>query len=68
MLKFNNTSAYLSEDVQKLIDDQNINKIFVAGGNSFYLLELMKQSGLFGYLKLSIQNYLYIGSSAGPVV
>ena len=56
------------EDFKNFIENTEINGIFVAGGNSFYLLEIMKQSGLFDYLKTNIGKYLYIGSSAGSVV
>jgi dipeptidase E len=57
-----------SSAVEDFINNSEINGIFVAGGNSFYLLEIMKQSGLFDYLKANIEKYLYIGSSAGSVV
>lgn len=56
------------ESLKDFIENAEINGIFVAGGNSFYLLEIMKQSGFFDYLKNNIEKYLYIGSSAGSVV
>lgn len=46
----------------------HINGVFVAGGNTFYLLEIMKESGFFEYLKTKIEDLLYLGSSAGSVV
>lgn len=43
--------------------------IFVAGGNTFYLLQALRQSGADQAIKdLILQGKLYIGSSAGAIV
>ncbi|HEY1041314.1 MAG TPA: Type 1 glutamine amidotransferase-like domain-containing protein [Candidatus Paceibacterota bacterium] len=48
---------------------KNKDIIFVAGGNTFYLLYYVKQSGFYGALsKLLDEGKIYIGSSAGSVL
>ena len=48
---------------------ENIDVIFVAGGNTFYLLEKTIESGFDSLLKELINNgVIYIGSSAGSVL
>ena len=47
----------------------NFDVIFVAGGNSFYLLEKVKQSGFDNVVKeLFDKGIIYVGSSAGAVI
>lgn len=48
---------------------KNANIIFVAGGNTFYLLEKAKKSGFDKIVKdLVSTNIIYIGSSAGSII
>lgn len=48
---------------------KNIDIVFVAGGNTFYLLEKVKKSGFDSVLKDLVSNgIVYIGSSAGSVI
>jgi dipeptidase E len=52
------------ENVAKVLDKADI--IFVAGGNTFYLLEQARQSGFLELLpKLVAKGIIYVGSSAG---
>lgn len=47
----------------------NIDLIFVAGGNTFYLLDQVKKSGFDKILKEKIESgTIYIGSSAGSLL
>ena len=57
-----------SHSLEAFYNNKSINGIYVAGGNTFYLLELMKKSGFFEFLSNNIKNYLYIGTSAGSIV
>ncbi|MFA6437621.1 MAG: Type 1 glutamine amidotransferase-like domain-containing protein [Candidatus Paceibacterota bacterium] len=52
---------------QELLDKfKGIDIIFVAGGNTFYLLEKAKESGFDEIVKESVQKgIIYVGSSAG---
>lgn len=55
------------EEIEHTLSKADI--IFVAGGNTFYLLGKIRQCGLDKVLKrLSEKNIIYIGSSAGSVV
>ena len=62
-------------DVEK-VDSQTAEKkiraadvIFMEGGNSFYLLEKLKQSGMFEVIGQEVRSgKWYVGSSAGSVV
>ena len=56
------------QDVNKLLKDSKYNGLFVAGGNTFYLLDILKSTGVFEFIKTNINNLLYLGSSAGSVV
>lgn len=57
----------LPEEVRVAVEAADI--IFVAGGNTFYLLEKAKESGFDGVVKESIaKGKVYIGSSAGSVL
>lgn len=54
-------------EIKKDIEDFDI--MFVSGGNTFYLLEKIQQSGCVDILKKFVeQGKPYIGSSAGSVV
>ncbi len=54
-------------EIQKNINDANI--ILVAGGDTFYLMEKLKESGADKAIKNFIEKGgIYIGSSAGSIV
>lgn len=42
--------------------------IFVSGGNTFYLLERARESGLMDWLKDNLEGKVYVGSSAGSIL
>jgi dipeptidase E len=47
----------------------NVDIIFVAGGNTYYLLDWAKKSGFYSLVKKLVERgIIYIGSSAGSVV
>jgi dipeptidase E len=55
------------EELRK--DFKNIDVIFIAGGNIFYLLEKTLESGFFELVKELVEKgVVYIGSSAGAVL
>src|SRR6185437_3963870 len=55
------------EDFEK--DFQDINYIFVSGGNTFYLLEKAQQSGFIPFIKKYMEgDHVYFGSSAGAAI
>ena len=54
------------EDVEKEVKKADV--IYIRGGNTFYLLEHMRQSGFADVLQNYFQNGVYIGSSAGSCV
>lgn len=55
------------KQIQKALEQADI--IFVAGGNTFYLLEQVQKSGFASVVKELIANgVVYIGSSAGSVL
>lgn len=55
------------EELRK--DFENVDVIFVAGGNTFYLLEKVVESGFFELAKELVgKGVVYIGSSAGSVL
>ncbi|OGH02924.1 MAG: hypothetical protein A2798_00650 [Candidatus Levybacteria bacterium RIFCSPHIGHO2_01_FULL_37_17] len=55
------------EDLKKILS--NVNLIFVAGGNTFYLLEKCRKSGFDKLIRqLLDRGVVYIGSSAGSVI
>lgn len=48
---------------------RNADIIFVAGGNSFYLLEKSRESGFDKFVKEAVgKGIIYVGSSAGSVI
>ena len=55
---------------QKLLDElKDVNIIFVAGGNTFYLLEKARESGFDKVAKELTENgVIYVGSSAGATL
>lgn len=54
---------------QLLSDLNDFNVIFVSGGNTFYLLEKIRESGFDKIIKkLLSKRIIYIGSSAGSIV
>ncbi|HLC67861.1 MAG TPA: Type 1 glutamine amidotransferase-like domain-containing protein [archaeon] len=66
--RFDLTEIDLKRKVS-LKEFKNFDVIFVAGGNSFYLLQKMRESGFDKIIKKLITNEVnYVGSSAGAVV
>ena len=60
-------SVFSEETVKEKISETKI--IFVSGGNTFYLLQELKNKNLISYLRGKIENgLLYIGESAGSVI
>lgn len=59
--------SILSKDeiLEKL---NSVDAVFVAGGNSFYLLQQLKQKDLMDELIAFANNKIYIGSSAGACI
>lgn len=58
----------LSED-KDLSDQNNYDAYYVAGGNTFYILDRLKKTGMFGVLaRAIIAGKLYIGLSAGSII
>ncbi len=50
-------------------DFQNIQYVFVSGGNTFYLLEKAQESGFINFINEYIQkDNVYFGSSAGSII
>lgn len=45
-----------------------IDIVFVGGGNTFHLLDQLRQSGLGEWLKEHAEDKVYVGSSAGSIV
>jgi dipeptidase E len=55
------------EEIQKKLESVDV--IYINGGNTFYLLDWTKKSGLDKYLGQLIENgKIYIGSSAGSIL
>lgn len=54
------------DEILKKLD--NIDAIFVAGGNSFYLLQQLKEKNILSELIDFANNKIYIGSSAGACI
>lgn len=55
------------KDLEKIIDDKDI--IFVNGGNTFYLLKYVKESGFDKVIRNHInKGRLYVGISAGSYI
>ncbi len=54
---------------QDLSDKNFYDVYYVVGGNTFYILDRLKKTGLFDIIKKSInQGKLYIGLSAGSII
>lgn len=59
----------LKEDKQEIIEKFNdVDVVFVAGGNSFYLLQQLKIKDVLKELIEFANNKIYIGSSAGACI
>lgn len=57
------------DDTTTYRDNTEIDCIYVCGGNTFYLLHKLKQSGFFPKIKKWVnEGLLYIGASAGSVI
>lgn len=69
-MNFNIVNIDISkENKQKIIEKFNsVNAIFVAGGNSFYLLQQLKRKDVLQELIKFANNKIYIGSSAGACI
>jgi len=62
-----NISGKTEKEVKEVLESVDV--IFIAGGNTFYLLERMRQCGADKIIKELVQNgKIYIGSSAGSCV
>ena len=61
---------FINISEEKDLSDKNFYDIYyVAGGNTFYILDRLKKTGLFEVLKESIEkDKLYIGLSAGSII
>ncbi len=46
----------------------NVDVIFVAGGNTFHLLDQVRKTGLDDWLNKSVSNKVYVGVSAGSIL
>ncbi|MGO1368825.1 MAG: Type 1 glutamine amidotransferase-like domain-containing protein [Senegalia sp. (in: firmicutes)] len=62
---FNITYADLYKDWEIA---RNAKVIYIAGGNTYKLLDIMRKSGFGDFLKHEAQNTMIIGNSAGAVV
>lgn len=65
---FNVIDLSLKDETQEVVEQtlQKADVIFVAGGNTFYLLEQARKSGFAELLpKLVEKGVIYVGSSAG---
>lgn len=70
-LGFHIVDINITDKSEEFLQEQfkNIDIIFVAGGNTFYLLEKVLASGFDKIIKKHIENgKYYIGSSAGSVI
>lgn len=57
------------DDVTTYRDNTEVDCIYVCGGNTFYLLRKLKESGYFDKIqKWTNDGLLYVGASAGSVV
>jgi len=57
------------DDISTHCDSTQVDGIYVCGGNTFYLLHKLKDSGFFSKIqKLANEGLLYIGVSAGSVI
>lgn len=55
------------DELRRLLDGKNV--IFVEGGNTFYLLKAVRESGFDKVIKeLIVKGVIYIGSSAGSYI
>lgn len=55
------------EELKQILSDKNV--LFVNGGNTFYLLKYLRESGLQEFLpKLLDRGLLYVGISAGSII
>lgn len=67
---FNRIDIDISNDdradiIEKL---KNIDAVFVAGGNTFYLLQQLKHKNLIDAIRAVARDKIYIGSSAGACI
>lgn len=59
----------ISEDKNFSIDLLNYGVIYVCGGNTYYILDRLRKTGIKNFIKKSTKkNILYVGLSAGSMV
>jgi dipeptidase E len=58
--------AAVDIDYQERLKDVNI--IYISGGNTFYLLDQVRKTGLDSWLDKNKDNKVYVGSSAGSIL
>lgn len=65
VLDFSFTNQSINDVKEKL---ESVDTILLSGGNTFYLMNKIRQVGIANYLKELGKNKIIIGSSAGSVV
>lgn len=64
-----NVTWFDPDDVSTYQDNTEVDCIYVCGGNTFYLLKKLKESGYFAKIQRWVnEGLLYIGTSAGSVI
>lgn len=65
----NNVTWFDPDDTSTHLDCSEIDCIYICGGNTFYLLKKLKESGYFAKIQKWVnEGMLYIGTSAGSVI
>lgn len=65
----NNVTWFDPDDTSTHLDCTEIDCIYVCGGNTFYLLKKLKESGYLAKIQKWVnEGMLYIGASAGSVI
>lgn len=47
---------------------KDVDMVYVSGGNTFYLLDQLRKTGLGKWLKANLAKKVYVGASAGSIV
>ena len=69
ILNENITEANISENISEKKFESNFDVIYVCGGNTYYILDRLRKTGLDNIIKkLVSENKLYIGVSAGSII
>lgn len=65
----NNVTWFDPDDVSTHLDSTEIDCVYVCGGNTFYLLKKLRESGYLAKIQKWVnEGMLYIGASAGSVI